>query len=206
MHRCLRPALVALLFTFATTAHAATLDEVKAGWVTAKYHTSDKKEQESKLNALVAEADTLGDDAEANVWHAVVLATRAKLIGGTSALDDIRSAKNLLEAALPKNPPSAADGYADALLGALYGKAPGWPISFGDHGKAREHFTKAVALGPDNIDVNFLRGEYLAEQGKTAEAKAALEKAVATAPRKGREAADEGRREEAEAVLAKLPR
>lgn len=205
MRHFLRPLIALSILAIASTAQAASLAEIKQGWIDAKYHTPDKKAQEKKLDALVTDAATLSDDAEAKVWHAVVLATRAKLIGGTSALDDIRSAKNLLESALKANPPSAADGYANALLGALYGKAPGWPISFGDTSKAEKNFAKAVAAGPDNIDVNFLHGEFLAEQGKTAEARAAFEKVLATKPRKGREAADAGRREETEIALAKLP-
>lgn len=204
MHRALRPLLAIAMFALAAPAQAASLQDIKSGWVEAKYNTPDKAAQEAKLNALVEEAKTLSDDAEAKVWHAVVLATRAKLIGGSSALDDIRAAKNLLESAVKTNPPSAADGYADALLGALYGKAPGWPISFGDTGKAKDHFAKAQALGPNNIDVNFLHGEFLAAQDKPDEARAALEKAIATPARKGREKADEGRRQEAQDALGKL--
>lgn len=200
----LAPLVALVLLAFASTAYSASLGELQAGWVEAKYHTPNKAAQEKKLNALVAAAATLGDDAEARVWHAVVLATRAKLIGGSSALDDVRAAKNLLEAALPAAPPSVKDGYADALLGALYGKVPGWPISFGDTGKAKKHFANALARGPGNIDVLFLHGEFLAAQGHPAEARAAFEKVLDATPRHGRETADEGRQAEAEHALATL--
>lgn len=204
--RFTRPLLILSLIAFAVGAQAATLAEVQKGWVEAKYHTPDKATQGKAFDQLAADAHEVaaGGDGESQVWEAVVLASRAKFIGGTSALDDIRSAKNLLEKALKSDAPSVKNGYANALLGALYGKAPGWPISFGDTGKAKDHFAKATTLGPDNIDVNTLHGEFLHEQGKDDEARAALEKAVAAAPRKGKAAADAGRRAEAQATLDML--
>ncbi len=207
MHRFLRPLLALGLIAFASGAQAATLNDIKASWIDAKYHTASKSEQEKKLNALAVEAKAVTaqtGDAEAKVWEAVVLATRAKLIGGTSALDDVRGAKNLLDAAIPATPPSVNNGYAHALLGGLYGKVPGWPISFGDNGKARENFKKSMALGPNNIDVMYIYAEFLAEHDKDAEARAMLEKALTVPVRTGLEEADAGRREEISALLATL--
>ena len=190
----------------AATAQAATLKDVQHELAVVKYQTPDKDAREQKLNALADEAGQLAasGDAEAKVWDAAVLALRAKLVGGTSALDDIRTAKTLLEEAIATGAPSVKDGYADAILAALYGKAPGWPLSFGDHGEARKHFAAALKLNPDGIDVNFLDGEYLYDQGKMDEARAALQKAVAAKSRKGRELADNGRHAEAQALLDKI--
>lgn len=195
----------ALLIAPLSMANATTLADVQRDWIDAKYNTSAKAEQESKLNTLVTESGELAkQDAESSIWHAVVLATRAKLIGGTSALDDIRAAKNALEASLSSAAPSAKNGYADALLGALYGKAPGWPISFGNHGTAQKHFAAAAEKGPRNIDVLYLHAEYLAEQEKKADARALLEQAKAIPPRAGQEAADAGRQQEIDALLGRL--
>lgn len=189
----------------AMAAQAASLADIQRDWVEAKYHTADKAEQERKLNALAtASGELAAQDAESSVWHAVVLATRAKLIGGTSALDDIRAAKNALESALQRDAASVKNGYADALLGALYGKAPGWPISFGNLGTARTHFAAAMEKDAHNIDVLFLHAEYLAEQEKKAEARNLLQQAQAIAPRAGMEAADAGRQQEIAALLKRL--
>ncbi len=196
--------LACLLFAFA--AQAATLKDVQHDWVEAKYHTPDKKEQLRKLDAVVAEATDVaaGGDAEAQVWEAAVLSTRARLTGGTGALSDIRAAKELLEGAFAANPPSVADGYADSILAALYGKAPGWPVSFGDNDKARKHFAAALKRNPNGIDVNTLYGEFLLDHGEDDAARAALELALQAKPRKGHEAADAGRHAEAQALLDKL--
>ena len=191
---------------FAAAASAATLKDVQHELAMVKYKTPGKSERAQKLDTLADEAAKLAatGDAEAEVWDAAVLALRAKLIGGTSALDDIRTAQHLLQDALASNAPSVKDGYANAILGALYGKAPGWPISFGDHAQAEKHFAAALARNPDGIDVNFLDGEYLYDRGEMDAAHAALQKAVAAKPRKGRELADNGRHAEAQALLDKI--
>jgi tetratricopeptide (TPR) repeat protein len=200
---------LALIFT-ASVAHAAptTLTELQSRWVEAKYEITNKEEKGKALNTLAADARALSkesQDPEAKVWEAVVLATRAKFIGGSSALDDIRAAKNLLESALPTDAASVKDGYADALLGALYANAPSWPLSFGDKEKGLQHLKKALDRNPAGIDTNFFYGEYLTSAGKPAEARTAFETALKATPRPDRLEADEGRRQEIQAALAKLP-
>jgi hypothetical protein len=78
---------------------------------------------------------------------------------------------------------------------------PGWPVGFGDDDKAREMLAKGLALNPDGIDSNYFHADFLRDQKDWAGAEKALLKALAAPARPGREAADAGRRAEAEAML-----
>ena len=81
---------------------------------------------------------------------------------------------------------------------------PGWPVGFGDDEKAEQLLKQALAINPDGIDPNFFYGDFLLDQGRKAEAKTYLDKALAAPARPGREVADEGRRMEIRDRLAKL--
>ena len=61
-------------------------------------------------------------------------------------------------------------------------------------------------MDPDGIDANYFYADFLRDQGDYAAAAAALEKALAAPPRPGREVADRGRREEAQALLTQVRR
>ena len=176
-------------------------------WAIIKYKTANTQEQEARINTLVEQARqvslALDDMPEAVIWEAIILSTRAGIVGGTSALDDIRAAKDLLEQVIATQP-DALHGSAYTSLGSLYYKAPGWPLSFGDNAKAEANLKQALAINPDGIDPNFFYGEFLHEQGRDAEAKIVLEHALAAAPRPGREIADAGRRDEISTLLAQM--
>ena len=98
----------------------------------------------------------------------------------------------------------ALAGSAYTSLATLLAKVPGWPIGFGDKARAEEYFKKSLAINPDGIDPNFFYGEYLSERDRFQEARQYLEKALKAAPRPGRELADNGRRQEIKALLARL--
>lgn len=83
---------------------------------------------------------------------------------------------------------------------------PRWPIGFGDKEKAEELFRKSLAINPSGIDPNFFYGEYLIEEDRVAEGRRYLEKALAAPARPGRELADQGRRQEIQALLNKTAR
>jgi len=116
---------------------------------------------------------------------------------------DWQEAKRLLEESL-KLDEKALNGSAYTSLATLYAKVPGWPVGFGDKERAEEYFKKALAINPDGIDPNFFYGEYLADRGRTGAALTYLEKALKAPPRPGREVADSGRRQEIQALLAKV--
>lgn len=81
---------------------------------------------------------------------------------------------------------------------------PGWPVGFGDDEKAEQLLKQALAINPTGIDPNFFYGDFLLDQGRKAEAKSYLEKALSAPPRPGRELADQGRRIEIRDRLDKL--
>ena len=86
----------------------------------------------------------------------------------------------------------------------LYYKVPGWPVGFGDKAKARELLQKALTINPKGIDPNFFYAEYLVETKHADQAIPYLEKAMQAPARPGRQLADQGRREEAKALLEKI--
>ncbi len=123
--------------------------------------------------------------------------------GGLGALGLVKEAKAKLEIAL-KQDPKALDGSAYTSLGSLYYQVPGWPVGFGDDEKAEQLLKQALAINPTGIDPNFFYGDFLLDQGRKAEAKGYLEKALNAPPRPGRELADQGRRIEIRDRLDKL--
>jgi tetratricopeptide (TPR) repeat protein len=193
----------------APLAFAAPVDDAVAelarDWADIKYKTP-ANEQAAKYEALANRAHkvtaTYPDRAEPLVWEGIIVSSLAGAKGGLGALNLVKQAKALYETSLQMDP-NALDGSAYNSLGVLYYKVPGWPLGFGDKGKAQELLQKALAINPKGIDPNFFYGEYLIEAGKPAEAVAYLERAVNAPPRQGRDVADAGRREEAAELLRK---
>lgn len=182
------------------------LEEIQSEWAEIKYRAPAREQEQAfaRLDAAAREALVESADApELLIWRGIVLASWAGAKGGLGALDLVKQARSSLEAALEKDP-AALDGSAYTSLGSLYYQVPGWPIGFGNDRRAEELLQKALAINPDGIDPNFFYGDYLLQEGRYDEARAALLKARAAAPRPGRELADEGRRREIDALLAKI--
>ncbi|MDX5363314.1 MAG: hypothetical protein LPJ91_04075 [Pseudazoarcus pumilus] len=182
------------------------LREIQSEWAEIKYRSPDKAQEQAfeRLDATTREALAESADApELLIWRGIVLASWAGAKGGLGALDLVKQARSSLEAALEKDP-AALDGSAWTSLGSLYYQVPGWPIGFGNDERAEEMLLKALAINPDGIDPNYFYGDYLVHERRYDEARAALLKARAAAPRSGRELADEGRRGEIDALLAKI--
>lgn len=202
--------LVLCCLGFAAGVGAQSLTEdiaaLQHGWAQAYYSVAESR-KEAAFEELVAKAEDLSGRnagrAEPLVWQAIILSSQAKFAGGLGALDMIKQARELLLAA-EKIDAKALDGSIYTSLGSLYAKAPGWPLSFGDKKKAKAYLEKALAINPDGIDPNFFYAELLLDQDDEAGARRHLDKAMQAAPRPGREDADAGRREEIQAVLAKL--
>lgn len=201
---------LALGGTLITTAQA-TPDEdlvrpVQQRWAEIKYQ-NPSKEQADKYHQLAEQAHKISEAnpnvAAALVWEGIVVSSEAGARGGLGALSLAKDARRLLEESL-KLDEAALQGSAYTSLATLYAKVPGWPIGFGDDKHAEELFRKSLALNPDGIDANFFYGEYLVEEDRIAEGRARLEKALLAPPRPGRELADQGRREEIQALLKKI--
>ncbi|WP_299231364.1 hypothetical protein [uncultured Halomonas sp.] len=175
-------------------------------WAEIRYELPEDQ-QVKALDELGKEAERqladYPDSAELLIWAGIVRSTQAGAEGGLAALGLVKQARGYLEAALSRDP-MALNGSAYTSLGALYYQVPGWPIGFGDDDKAEWHLKRALAINPDGLDSLYFWGDYLHQQGRDAEARQALEKALQAPPRPTRELADAGRREEVRHLLSQL--
>ena len=207
----LRTTAAAFVFGFFSSAVlAATPDEIilpiQTQWAEIKYNTPEK--QQADLYQTLAQqsrkiAESNPGMAEPLIWEGIVVSSEAGARGGLGALSLCKDAKQRLEDAL-KIDDKALNGSAYTSLATLYAKVPGWPVGFGDDEKAEQLLKQALAINPDGIDPNFFYGDFLLDQGRKAEAKTYLDKALTAPARPGREVADEGRRMEIREKLAKL--
>lgn len=190
----------------ATGEDQPVLQSLQHEWAKANYGLQGD-EREAALKALVPKAEAavsqFPQSAPLLAWRGIIMSTYAGAKGGLGALDLAKSALQSLEAAR-KIDEKAIGGGIDTSIGALYYRVPGWPLGFGDDDKAADYLAKGVALNPAGIDENYFYGDYWAEQGEKDKARTYLEKALAAAPRPGREDADAGRRTEINALLKKI--
>lgn len=184
------------------------LAAVRDRWAEINYKTP-KQEREAAFGALAKQAAALhaaqAKNAAGLIWEGIVLSSFADERGGLGALGPAKQARADFEQAI-KLDPAALDGSAYTGLGVLYYSVPGWPIGFGNDETARELLRKGLRLNPDGLDANYFYGDFLQHQRDWKGAAAAVEKALAAPARQGRELADQGRRREAAALLAKVRR
>jgi tetratricopeptide (TPR) repeat protein len=180
--------------------------QVRREWEHIKYETP-AKEQEGEFERLAKRSGEVMAQypkrAEPAIWHGIVEASHAGAKGGLGALALAKSARKSFEHALSIDP-AALGGSAYTSLGSLYYQVPGWPIGFGDEKKALELLQKGLALNPNGIDPNYFYGDFLFRSGDYAAADQALRKALQAPPREGRKLADDGRRREANELLARI--
>lgn len=200
----------AILYFATFTANASefedTLLDIQHDWAKANY-SLEGKQQEAAFEELIVKSKQFiegnPDLAEPLVWHGIIQSSYAGVRGGLGALSHAKAAKKSFESAL-KLDDSVLEGSAYTSLGVLYHKVPGWPIAFGDDGKARKLLEKAINLNPNGIDPNYFYAEYLYDKKKYDEAKMHLKKALAAPTRDARPLADKSRRMEVEALLAQV--
>ena len=202
----IRYLLAGLLACFSLSTLAADIAPLQQRWAEIQYQLPDNQKS-AAFEALSAQAEQAlaqePDDAALLIWRGIILSSWAGAEGGLGALGKVKEAKSLFEHALQVDP-QALQGSAYTSLGALYYQVPGWPIGFGDDEQAEALLQKALVLNPDGIDSNFFWADYLIDQKRYAEARAALLKAQAAAPRPDRPLADQGRQAEIRARLDKL--
>ncbi len=201
--------LAAALICFALPAQAALSDDLaglQSEWAHIKYQVAGK---DAKLAAIAkleqkAAAVTAGypDSPDAKIWEAIILATHANITKSLSGLPKVEKARDLLQEALKMNP-RAMDGAAHMTLGSLYYQVPGWPVGFGDDKLAETHLKAALQINPNGMDTNYWYGEFLLDDGRAKDAVTYLNRALKAPIRAERKVADEGRRKEIEAALAK---
>tara|TARA_R110000764_G_scaffold189735_1_gene275001 strand:+ start:1807 stop:2436 length:630 start_codon:yes stop_codon:yes gene_type:complete len=206
MSLLIRYFLIGLLSTFSLLTQAADIAPLQQRWAQIQY-ALPAQQKSAAFEALASEAEQLGqaepDSAPLLIWRGIILSSWAGADGGLGALGKVKEAKALLERALEIDP-QALDGSAYTSLGALYYQVPGWPIGFGDDEQAEALLKQALALNPDGIDSNYFWADYLIDQKRYAEARTALQKAQAAAPRADRPLADQGRQAEIRQRLAEL--
>ena len=202
----IRYLVAGLLAGFSLNILAADIAPLQQRWAEIQYQLPEDQKADA-FEALAAEAEQAlaqePDDAPLLIWRGIILSSWAGADGGLGALGKVKKAKSLLDHALRVDP-QALQGSAYTSLGALYYQVPGWPIGFGDDEQAEALLKQALALNPDGIDSNYFWGDYLIDQKRYAEARAALLKAQAAAPRPDRPLADQGRQAEIRARLDKI--
>lgn len=204
--------IISLFFLiFSQTAFSASMMEqvsaIQKQWAVIKYQT-DEASQSEAFEKLIVQADTLieayPNQAEPLIWSAIVYSTYAGAVGGvksvTKALPAVKQSRDLLlqAEAIDSN---ALGGSAMTSLGALYYQVPGWPLAFGDKEKAREYLEKAVQINENGLDANYFYGDFLVDRKEYAKAVTVLQRAMAAPPLDQRPVADQGRREEIQALL-----
>lgn len=184
----------------------SAIEQIEQRWAEVNY-SRQGTEQIRAFEDLAQEAEQLTRDypshAEAWIWSGIVKSTAAGAKGGLGALRLVKSARIDLEKALTIDA-EALQGAAYASLGTLYLNVPGWPIAFGNEEKAKQFLDQAVALAPQDIDVNYFMAEYHFRRGDLSSAEQYLFQALSAAPRPGRELADQGRRDEIEKMLQEI--
>lgn len=185
----------------------ARVEALAHGWDHVNYEVRGAAKADQAA-ALVAQADAVARQfpgrAEPLVWKAIALSTEAGAKGGLGGLSLAKEAKATLEQAEKLNPNALGDGSVYTSLGSLYYQVPGFPVGFGDKGKAQAYLKKALAQNPNGLDPNYFYGDFLFHQGQFAEAEKALQRALAAPARPGREVSDRGRRAEVSALLAQV--
>ena len=164
-------------------------------------------QREETLKALASEAEQLAsqhpNEAEVLIWQGIVLASYARERGGLGALGTAGDARDVLERAIEIDP-TGGNGSAYVTLGALYDRAPGRPLGFGNSDTAERMFQRALELRPDGIDVNYYYAAFLKEEGNTQAAREHAQRAVNGTARENRQVSDEALRRDAEALLSQL--
>lgn len=199
------------LILFSALAQAAPeemLRPLRERWSEVKYGLPEK-DRADQFHALALQAREAAEAnpylAEPLVWEGKALAAEAEARGGVLAYWLAKQARDSLEESL-KLDEGALHASAYTTLATLHGRGLLWPFGLGKKNaqRAEKYFRRALALDPQGIDPNFHYGEYLLGLYRLGEARACLERALKAPPRPGRERADDARREEIRALLAKI--
>jgi tetratricopeptide (TPR) repeat protein len=198
--------LLLLAVALPCMAGAGSVEQLRNEWAHVQYEMPEaaRLDAMTRLKAMADGAATAEPgSAGLLVWDGIITSSVAGLKGGLGALSLAKEARARLEQA-EKLQPGVLSGSALTSLGALYYQVPGWPVGFGNKDKAREHLQAALKIDPDGIDANYFYADFLLEQGDRSGARKAAEHALAAPPRPGREVADNGRRAELRALIARI--
>jgi len=200
------------LLALAGPALAATPEQVvrsiRDRWMEIRYAIPEKW-RAPEYQALALQAHELAERnpylAEPLVWEGIVLAAEAEVEDRLEAYLLARKARVSFEESL-KLDETALGGLAYVGLARLHARRLLWPFGFGSKNAARaeKYFKKALAINPQGVDPNYFYGEYLYSLYHLNEARDHLERALRAPSRPGTELAGGSRREEIQALLAKI--
>jgi len=199
--------LLALLFMpspgRAMSDYHAKLLAIQQSWAHIKYQTV-KAERQLAFTSLLEKTEALHHmypgNADAMLWLAIVLYNYAGEVRGIKALGMVKQSYRLLQQA-EKIDSTAGNSLIYSALGQLYYKTPGWPVAFGDDGKAKHYLRKGVELNPDGLDANYFMGDYLLRKKQYRVAIKHLRQAIHAPARAQRPVADAGRKADALKLL-----
>lgn len=182
------------------------IDIIRQRWeeITVQLPENQRKEALGRLSEQAeALAETHPGQAQVLVWKGIVLASEARAKGGVGALGLAKKARASLERAIELDP-QGSNGSAYVTLGALYDRAPGWPLGFGNSDTAQEMFSRALEIRPQGIDVNYYYAVFLEDEGRLDEAREHARRAVEGEARDSRQLSDEALREQARELSSTL--
>ncbi|MGQ4879593.1 TRAP transporter TatT component family protein [Billgrantia sp. LNSP4103-1] len=208
-HQLIGAALGAALLLAPFTAASAwesDVESLKQRWERINTQQAEG-ERRGALKSLASEAEQLTEahagEARPLIWYGIIEASYARERSGLGALSSARSARDALERAIELDP-EGGNGSAYVTLGALYDRAPGRPLGFGNSETAERMFQRALEIRPDGIDVNYYYAAFLEDEGRRDEAREHAQRAVDGTAREDRQTSDEALREEARVLLSRL--
>lgn len=149
-------------------------------WAAVKYLSKDG-EVGSSMAHVGDEAEGLVKKypgrVEPMIWLGIVTSERASLTWGLEALNFATKARDILLQA-EQIDPRALEAGAPTSLGVLYYRVPGFPVGWGDTGKARAYLREAVANAPNGRDAHYFYADFLYEQGEYREAEKVINRGL----------------------------
>jgi tetratricopeptide (TPR) repeat protein len=180
---------------------------INNGWAHIKYQVKGEGAQFNALEALGAKAAAVSakypGHAEPLMWEGIVRSEEAAVASTFKKLGYATKARDLLSKGFRIDPHAGKGGLAMSL-GVLYYRVPGFPVAFGSTTKAEQFLKAGLTNDPNGLDSNFFYGDFLKSQGKDAQAKTYLQRALNAPHDASRPVWDSGRRAEVRALLAKI--
>lgn len=181
--------------------------QLEQRWAICQYQTSPAPQQLTCFKHLIKQIKQLQaqkkNDLTLQLLLAINLASLASVDNAPSPLKLIREAKDLAENVI-KIKPDTLHSASYVILGALYYRAPGWPISFGNNKKAEKYLKKAITIHPNNLTTLYFFADFLAQQGKKEQALNYLNRALTLRIPSTHKIADQGRKKDIKALLDRL--
>jgi tetratricopeptide (TPR) repeat protein len=185
----------------------ADVQQLRTKWAHIKYQVKDPNEQLKDIDTLAKQAAEVvkryPDKVEPLLWQGIITSEEAAMAGVFDQLHYVTEARGIFEKAEALTP-GKVNPAVEMSLGVIYYRVPGFPIAFGDDGKARQYLETALSMDPNGLDANYFYGDFLIEQGEYQKAKVVLTHAMAAPADPNRPVWDAGRRADVQALIAKI--